>query len=199
MIAIPGLGEYRLLSATCFTPELSTGEMARLESSILTMDQGIGHVSAMIPQMPAVPARLCRLVLMVGAHLQQELAANLKPNGLNHSEFITLMMLYGRPDGSSTPGELCEFATQGAANMTRIANALVARGLITRSGTHDRRQVVIRITAAGRCLLRKALPPLFPRIDGAFAGFSRSERDELGRLLYKLAINLDQLDATPAA
>ena len=174
--------------------------MARLESSIRTMDQGIGHVSAMIPQLPAVPARLCRLVLMVGDRLQQELAARLKPNGLNHSEFITLMMLYGRPDGSSTPGELCEFATQGAANMTRIANALVARGLITRrSGTRDRRQVVIRITAAGRRLLRKVLPPLFPRIDGAFAGFSRSERDELGRLLYKLAINLDQLDATPAA
>ncbi|MEO7071524.1 MAG: MarR family transcriptional regulator [Rhodanobacter sp.] len=173
--------------------------MARLQSSILIMDQGIGHVSEMIPQMPAAQARLCRLVLMVGDRLQLELAANLKPHRLNHSEFITLMMLYGRPDGSSTPGELCEFATQGAANMTRIANALAARGLITRSsGTHDRRQVVIRITAAGRRLLRKVLPPLFPRMGGAFAGFSDGERDELDRLLGKLALNLDHLDAVPA-
>lgn len=164
------------------------------------MDQGIDRISAAIPQMPAKSARLCRLLLMSGDRVRLELAARLKPHRLNHSEFITLMMLYGRPNGSSTPGELCASATQGAANMTRIANALLARGLITRhSGTHDRRRVVIRITAAGRRLLTKVLPPLFPPIDAAFAGFSRNERDELGRLLCKLAINLDQLDATPDA
>jgi DNA-binding MarR family transcriptional regulator len=172
--------------------------MAGLESSIAHMDQGIDRIGAMMPLLPAKSARLCRLLLMAGDRLRLELASRLKPHRLNHSEFITLMMLYGRPDGSSTPGELCEFATQGAANMTRIANALLARGLITRrSGTHDRRRVVIRITAAGRRLLTKVLPPLFPPLDAAFAGFSRNERDELGRLLCKLAINLDQLDASP--
>ncbi len=170
--------------------------MAQLAASIVNMDRGIGRVSEMIPQLPVAQTRLCRLTLLVATRLQQELDSNLKPQRLNHSEFTTLMMLYSRPDGASTPGELCEFATQGAANMTRIANALLARGLITRrSGTRDRRQVVIRITAVGRRLLQRILPPLFPHISGSFAGFSATERHELERLLCKVAANLDQLDA----
>ena len=84
--------------------------------------------------------------------------------------------------------------------MTRIANALLKRGLITRrSDAHDRRQVVIRITAAGRRLAEKMLPPMFPRITNAFDGFNTGERDELRRLLCKLADNLDQLDSDPVS
>ncbi len=174
------------------------GEMAQLESRIQHMDQGIGHLGTIIAELPATQARLCRLLLMVGDRLQQELADALSRHRLNHSEFITLMMLFSRPDGSSTPGELCELATQGAANMTRITSALLARDLITRrTGTRDRRQVVVRITAAGRRLLRKVLPPLYPRMTGAFVDFSNAEQDRLGRLLCKLARNLDQLNPAP--
>ncbi len=173
--------------------------MAQLGECILTMDQGIGRVSQTIPEMPAAQARLCRLMLIVGGRLQRELEAIVKPYRINHSEFTTLMILDSRPDGCSTPGELCDLATQGATNMTRIANALLTRGLISRrSNAHDRRQVVIRITAAGRRLAQKMLPPMFPRIADAFTGFSAIERDELRRLLCKLAANLDQLDSRPA-
>ncbi len=168
--------------------------MAELGNHIAMMDQGIGRVSQIIPTLPAMEARLSRLMLMVSARIEGELESKLKPHRLNHSEFLTLMMLYSRPDGSSTPGELCEFATQGATNMTRIANALVKRGLITRStSAEDRRRVVIRITAAGRRLVQKMLPPLFPRMDGMFADFSVADRHQLDRLLRKLARNLDQL------
>lgn len=164
------------------------------------MDEGIGRVSEIIPQMPASEARLCRLMLMVGDHLEQELEFKLKPHKLNHSEFLTLMILYSRPDGSSTPGELCEYATQGATNMTRIANALVKRGLITRGNSHeDRRRVLIRITPAGRRFVQKMLPPMFPRVATMFAGFSKTEQRNLDKLLRKLAHNLDQMaaDAQP--
>lgn len=168
--------------------------MAELGKHIAMMDQGIERVNQIIPQLPAVESRLSRLILMVGASIDGELEFKLKPYKLNHSEFLTLMMLYSRPDGSSTPGELCEFATQGATNMTRIANALVKRGLITRGASAaDRRRVVIRITAAGRRFVRKMLPTLFPRIDGMFADFSDADKHHLDRLLRKLARNLDQL------
>lgn len=159
------------------------------------MDEGIDRVSQIIPQMPAVEARLCRLMLMVGCSLEEGLELKLKPHKLNHSDFLTLMILYSRPDGSSTPGELCEFATQGATNMTRITNALVKRGLITRGASaEDRRRVLIRITAAGRRCVQKMLPPMFPRVDAMFAGFSETDKRHLNRLLCKLAHNLDQLD-----
>ncbi len=170
--------------------------MTRLGERIRSMDEGIGRVNQIIPEMPATETRLCRLLLIVGDRLQRDLEAIVTPYRINHSEFTTLMILYSRPDGSSTPGELCELATQGATNMTRIANALLKRGLITRqSGATDRRQVIIRITAAGRRFAQKVLPPMFPRIAEAFSGFNVGERNELRRLLGKLAANLDDLDS----
>jgi MarR family transcriptional repressor of emrRAB len=164
------------------------------------MDEGIERVSQIIPQMPLVEARLCRLMLMVGGALEGELEFKLKPHKLNHSDFLTLMILYSRPDGSSTPGELCEFATQGATNMTRIANALVKRGLITRGASaEDRRRVLIRITPAGRRFVQKMLPPMFPRVDAMFENFTETDKRNLSRLLRKLANNLDQLDPDASA
>lgn len=172
--------------------------MARLGDCIAMMDEGIGRVSQVIPALPAAEARLTRLLLMVGATLDETVERELKPNKINHSDFLTLMILYSRPDGSSTPGELCEYTSQGATNMTRIANALVKRGLITRGASEeDRRRVVIRITPAGRRFVQKLLPPLFPRVSAAFAGFNEADKRNFSRLLRKLADNLDRLDGDP--
>jgi MarR family transcriptional repressor of emrRAB len=157
------------------------------------MDEGIDRVGQLVPKMPVPEARMCRLMLMLGGAIDRELESKLKPHKLNHSEFLTLMILYSRPDGSSTPGELCEFTTQGATNMTRIANALVKRALITRgSSKEDRRRVLIRITPAGRRFVQKMLPPMFPQVGAMFAGFSVNDMRQFDRLLRKLAGNLDQ-------
>jgi MarR family transcriptional repressor of emrRAB len=167
--------------------------MASLANCIVMMDEGIDRVGRLVPEMPAPEARLCRLMLMLGATIERELESRLKPHKLNHSEFLTLMILYSRPDGSSTPGELCEFTTQGATNMTRIANTLVKRALITRgSSKEDRRRVLIRITAAGQRFVQKMLPPMFPQVSAMFAGFSATDMRQFDRLLRKLAGNLDQ-------
>ena len=168
--------------------------MVSLVNCIAMMDEGIGRVGQIIPQLPAPEARLCRLMLMLGSTIERELEFNLKPHKLNHSEFLTLMILYSRPDGSSTPGELCEYAAQGATNMTRIANTLVKRRLITRGAdTEDRRRVLIRITLAGRHFVQKMLPPLFPQLGSMFVSFSDTDQRQLERLLRKLAGNLEQL------
>jgi len=171
--------------------------MAHLAECIAMMDEGIGRVNQIIPAMPMAEARLCRLMLMLGGVIEDELEFKLKPHKLNHSEFLTLMILYSRPDGSSTPGELCEATSQGATNMTRIANALVKRQLITRGASErDRRRVQIRITAAGRRFVQKMLPPMFPRVETMFSGFSDKDKSHLDRLLRKLAGNLDHLGET---
>ena len=167
--------------------------MATLKKCIGMMDDGIERTIQLIPELPAAEAKLSRLMLMVAGSIEEELEAELKPHKLNHSEFLTLMFLNSRPDTSSTPGELCEFTKQGATNMTRIGNALVKRRLITRGNSDDdRRRVVMRMTMAGRRLVLKMLPPLFPRLDMMFAGFSAADKKNLSRLLLKLADNLDQ-------
>ncbi|HET8764323.1 MAG TPA: MarR family transcriptional regulator [Rhodanobacter sp.] len=167
--------------------------MAGLVEHIARMDEGIAHTHAAIPDFPVGPASLYRLLLMVGERMDAALADELKPHRLNHSEFLTLMILYSCPDGCSTPGELCDFTSQGTTNMTRIGNALVGRGLVSRGTSRtDRRRVVIRITAAGRRFVSKLLPPMFPRVEAMFAGFSATERRSFDRLLRKLAGNLDR-------
>lgn len=169
--------------------------MPLLKQCIAMMDEGIERVSGIIPQMPAIETRLCRLMLMLGRDIDAELEYELKPGKLNHSEFLALMILYSRPDGTSTPGELCDYTNQGATNMTRIGNALVKRGLVNRGASEsDRRQVLIRITAAGRRMVQKILPPMFPRIANLFADFSQTDKRQLDRLLRKLANNIDKLD-----
>lgn len=169
--------------------------MARLGNCIAMMDQGIGRVSQVIPTLPATEATLSRLLLIVAGGLQTELENTLKPDKLNYSEFLTMMILYSRPDGNSTPGELCEYTSQGATNMTRIANALIARKLITRAiSEFDRRRVVIRITPTGKRFVQKLLPPMFPRVAVSFAGFTDAEKRSFGHLLRKLGDNLDQLE-----
>ena len=174
--------------------------MARLDNCIAMMDEGIGRMREVIPHLPAEQVTLCRLMVMVGVRLDDGLGEQIRQHQLNHSEFLTLVMLHSRPDGSSTPGELCEFTSQGSTNMTRIGNALVKRGLISRGASvEDRRCVLMRITAAGRRFVQKLLPPMFPRVEAMFAGFSATDRRQLSRLLRKLARNLDQLDADDAS
>lgn len=165
------------------------------------MDEGIGRVSENFPGLPAQEVVLTRLLLMVGGNLLAELERNLKPFGLNDSDFRTLMMIYASPTGSASPSELCEYAQQGATNMTRIANVLVKAGLITRApSAEDRRRIVLSITAAGKRMVRKILPPLFPHVHGAFASLSASDKRTLDRLLRQIAVNIDSLtnpDAGP--
>ncbi len=171
--------------------------MKQMHECLAHMDAGIARVREHIPELPLQEVQLTRLLLLVGGNLLHELEHNLKPYGLNDSDFRTLMMIYSSPSGSASPTELCEYAQQGATNMTRIANVLVKAGLITRaSSAEDRRRVVLSITATGKRLVRKILPPLFPQVLGAFASLSASDKRTLDRLLRQIALNIDSLTHT---
>lgn len=165
-----------------------------LSYDLQMLDEGIARVRNIIPEMPE-DAALCRVMLLISQRMHEQLENKLKPFKLNDSEFRTLMMLFSKPDGSFTPGELCVFTSQGATNMTRIADALIKRGLITRApSAEDRRRVLMKITVTGKRFVLKMLPEMFPSLHLIFAGFSDADRRNLMRLLRKLAYNLCQLE-----
>ncbi|MET0330831.1 MAG: MarR family transcriptional regulator [Dyella sp.] len=173
--------------------------MAKLKRCIELIDEGVQRVRESVIDLPSREATLARMLLLSGDGVRHSLEQSLKPNRLNDSEFQTLMILYSSPDGFSTPSELCDYTSQGATNMTRITHTLVKRGLITRQPSHeDRRRVQLQITASGRRLVRKMLPPLFPNLALMFSGFSDNDKRTLDRLLRRLAGNLDQRD-TPTS
>jgi len=168
--------------------------MKRMSECLVHMDEGIGCVGEIFPDLPVQEVILTRLLMLVGGTLHEQLERSLQPYGLNESDFRTLMMIYSSPNGSASPSELCEYAHQGATNMTRIANALVKAGLITRAASaEDRRRIVLSITAAGKRMVRKILPPLFPTALGAFASLTANDKRTLDRLLRQVAINIDSL------
>ncbi|NID14430.1 MarR family transcriptional regulator [Luteibacter yeojuensis] len=168
--------------------------MSKLKPHVEAMYEGVGRVAQRTPEMPVSEVLLVRMLMMTAGALLRSFESKLKPYGLNDSDFRTLMMLYSSEDGTASPGELCSLAEQKPTNMTRIANALAKRDLISRAhATHDRRQVVLRITPAGRRFVTKMLPPLFPPLIESFACFNANERKTFERLLKKLALHIDPL------
>ncbi|WP_448097320.1 MarR family winged helix-turn-helix transcriptional regulator [Luteibacter yeojuensis] len=173
--------------------------MSSLKPCVEALYEGVGRVADRIPELPKSEVVLVRLLMLTAGALLREFEDRLKPHGLNDSDFRTLMMLYSSEDGSATPSELCVLAEQKPTNMTRIANVLAKRDLISRShATHDRRQVLLRITPAGRRFVAKLLPPMFPAVSESFACFSAAERKTFEKLLKKLALHIDRTVDTDA-
>lgn len=169
--------------------------MSSLKPCVDALYEGVDRVAEIIPGLPKCEVLLIRLLLLTGGALQRDVEAKLKPFDLNDSDFRTLMMLYSSAEGSSTPSELCALAEQKPTNMTRITNLLAKRGLITRAhATHDRRQVVLKITAEGKRMVRQMLPPMFPEVISKFSCFNTTERKSFEHLLKKLALHLDSPD-----
>ncbi|WP_284322958.1 MarR family winged helix-turn-helix transcriptional regulator [Dyella acidisoli] len=190
------LAKQPLCSASFyFTSEICIDGMSLIDR-IKMLDEGVVGVRKLVPSVPT-GVEMCRMLVLISESLQAELEHKLRPHKLNDSEFRTLITLFSRPDGTSTPGEVCLFTSLGTTNMTRIANALVKRGLITRGpSAEDRRRVVMQITPAGKRFVQKMLPTMFPRLKCIFEGFSKADRSSLNRLLRKLAHNLSQLEHT---
>jgi anti-sigma-K factor RskA len=75
--------------------------------------------------------------------------------------------------------------------MSRIADALVSRNLITRVlSVQDRRRMVLRITEEGEDLVRRLLPRCSASLRGCSAPFSESEQGQLISQLKRLVFEL---------
>jgi DNA-binding MarR family transcriptional regulator len=118
--------------------------------------------------------------------------AALGPYDMHQSDFRVLMHLFGDADHPAFPNDLSIYLAQTPANVTRIANLLVKRGLVARSNsTRDRRRVELRITHAGQRFVRELLPQFFPPLREAFSCFSATDKRELQRLLQRLVKSMD--------
>lgn len=133
-----------------------------------------------------------RLLVLIGREISSLLEQTLRPHGLNETEYRTLMMLFSQSDGVAHPGDLCAAAAQSPANMTRVADGLCARGLITRvASEQDRRRAILRITPAGEALARELLPQTAADIRSLFEPMLPGERLMLLEQLQSLLARID--------
>jgi MarR family transcriptional regulator, negative regulator of the multidrug operon emrRAB len=150
-----------------------------------------------MPDLPAPGILLCRLAMHVGREMAVMFEQQIRPFGLVEAEFRVLTTLFSQPDGAAHPSDLCIRASQSPANMSRISDALVSRGLITRvSSLHDRRRMVLRITEQGEDFVRQLLPKLFVPLREMLKDFPEAEQRQMTSQLMRLGVELDKLTAS---
>lgn len=166
--------------------------MSNLTQHMQRMEASLGLVSRCADGFPLQDAALAGWLNLVAKGLTDLSDATLGPYDLHQSDFRALMYLFASDTGPVYPNELSIYLGQTPANVTRIANLLVRRGLVARAhSTEDRRRIELKITPAGRRFAFELLPRFFPPLRETFACFSVAEKHELQGLLRRLVESMD--------
>lgn len=159
-------------------------------------EAGVDRIAQLHPDMPRDTVMLIRVAYRAVLSLDARLEAHFERHGLNQSSWLALMMLYASPDQRVTPSELSDFLTQSRTHMTRVADDLLAKGLIHRRPSEDdRRRIDLTLTAAGSTLIRELLPLTWAEYESALAPLDAKARTQAAKLLRRW---LDHLEADPA-
>ena len=170
--------------------------MNNSETQFDKLETNLRALSARLPDVPLTEILLCRLMLHMGREMAARFEQQIRPFGLNEAEFRVLTTLFSQPEGVAHPSDLCSRAAQSPANMSRISDALVDRGLITRiSSVADRRRMVLRITEEGEKFVRDFLPKLHQSLRRMLQDFPESEQRLMCAQLKRLGCELYQMNA----
>jgi len=163
-------------------------------AQVLHVEDSIHRISRRVPEMRVMESLICRVITILGRDISARLDEALQPAGLAELEFRTLLTIFSR-DGTATPSDLSASLAQSPANLTRITDVLVERGLITRTvSDQDRRRTLLGITPVGEKLLRDLLPRMAEHTTALFRGFSADDKNRLVSDLKRLLCALDALD-----
>jgi MarR family transcriptional repressor of emrRAB len=175
------------------SPTLFADDTSSLSHRVREIESGIQRVAARFDEVPITEAMIFRVLVLLGRELSMLIEQTLRPHGLNDTDFRTLMMLYSL-NGTAFPSDLCACMAQSPANMTRVADALVERGLITRAPSEeDRRRMVLRVTPAGETLVREYLPQAVQRTRVLFGDLPATDRERLLQQLLGICAKVDDL------
>jgi len=148
------------------------------------VEAGIRRVAARVPELSVEHSLTLRVITLLGRELSARMDHWLAPSGLTEIEFRALISVFSHGEEAAYPGELCATLAQSPANMTRVSDALVERGLITRAPSdQDRRRMQLRITPQGEALVRDMLPNMAAFTRDLYREF---RPEELTRLLADL-------------
>ena len=124
--------------------------------------------------------------------MQERLGRLLEPHGISSLGYITMMVLYSRPENLANPSELSDATGETRGNMTRICDELVDKGFVRRvPNVEDRRRVDLSLTDAGMGLLNSIAPTLRQNADDFYKRtFTKTEKATLQQLLAKFSAAL---------
>jgi DNA-binding MarR family transcriptional regulator len=148
------------------------------------------HMTATTPLEQSLTWRLHRVARLADRDVG---AAYLAACGVGVSEGRCLAAI-----GSFAPlslADLARAANQDKGHASRVAQALVDKGLVAKvESPDDARAVSLTLTAAGRRAFTRAMALIEHRNDEAFSALSVAERKTLGSLLDRVATSLQPGD-----
>ena len=120
----------------------------------------------------------------------EQLAAAVAASEITVTQWLVLMYL--RDGLAINASDLCLQLQHDSGALTRVIDQLEGRGLVQRERSReDRRAVQLRLTAAGTETVATLIPAVVDKLNYALREFSRTEAEELNRLLSKLIGSLD--------
>jgi len=140
--------------------------------------------------LPDSPRRRAYLALVSASDaLVDQFKKLFQSHGLTLTQFNLLRLLLTGPKAGETCGALRDQMLHRVPDITRLVDRMEREGLVERHrAKHDRRVVLINITAEGQRRCEQVYPELVKIHDAQFPGLSADELLELERLL-RLAEN----------
>ena len=106
---------------------------------------------------------------------------------LSEGKFCVLIVLHQHPEGIA-PSELAAHVGVARATISTMLQRLEKAGDVElEEDPQDRRSKRVRLTQKGRTFMNELLPPHYLRVTKLMEKLTRSEQEELIRLLRKLA------------
>jgi len=139
--------------------------------------------------LPDSPRRRAYLSLVSASDaLVDQFKKLFQSHGLTLTQFNLLRLLLTGPETGETCGALRDRMLHRVPDITRLVDRMEREGLVQRMrAKHDRRVVLIRITAEGQRRCEVVYPELLRIHDAQFPGLSDAELLELERLLRAAA------------
>jgi len=163
-----------------------TDRLSAVERSTPPMAQAL-------PDLPMPETVMVRLLRISAFGLGNFFEPVFRLLGLTENSFHVLCLLIASQQGHASPSELSELVGTSRANMTRILDALLTDGLVSRTvEARDGRRHAIQITATGRQIAIEAVPALIEPLKRAFSGLGPDELATLDRLLRKAIVSFDR-------
>ncbi|HMH30073.1 MAG TPA: MarR family winged helix-turn-helix transcriptional regulator [Steroidobacteraceae bacterium] len=116
--------------------------------------------------------------------------------------FVQYVVMSALRDGiAMNPKVICTQFRHDSGALTRIIDQLAERGLLERvRRDRDRRKVELQLTPAGRETIESIIPLVVDKLNEVLTDFSKTEVQELLRLLVKLNTTLQEhVDPSTAA
>lgn len=145
------------------------------------------RIGQLVPEEQKQLVMLRLMMKLTTSILNNRMRDVLRRQDLHMVSFTALTLLINADGAPLNPSELSTMTGESKANITRLCDEMVARGLLLRRGNpDDRRRIDLTLAPAGETTLHALWPEVHQQVLGPLAVLDSAERDTLERILEKV-------------